>query len=750
MKPTRLLLLTLTILLLFGTQLAAITAQPPIAQYALRVPADQTADWQRLGIAPEKVLDYGSFQWVILNPDDLPALDAAQISAPILTNAYELQLGGLSFDPLFSAPIIEDLPQTENLSAQKDLRLVQFVGPIRVSWLDELQSHQLQIVQYIHPFTYVVWGTRANLEIASQASFVRWQGDFAPQYRLLPHYRNLPEATLATNLLLYRGADTPGLMLAIQRMGGELLSSGVMDQTFEIAQFNLSGSTLAQVAQLPGVYSVQPVRTDGGLRGEMSSQVNAGNYDTNNLAFVGYQDWLAELGLSGAGVIVADVDSGVDHDHPDLINNMLPCSGSSCAGSTQSAHGTHTAGIIAADGASGIVDTRGFLRGLGVAPGANLIEQLYSPTFSLENGMLTLIQQSFANGALLSSNSWGPAATPQGYDADTRQVDVGVRDADPLTPGNQSFSYMLSIMNGNGGTSSQGSPDEAKNIITVGSTKMQMSSGSQYLDINNLSYNSAHGPALDGRIIPHIVAPGCYVDSTTINSYGMMCGTSMSSPQLSGTAALFIEYYRNHFGVDPSPALIKAAILPVAHDLAGFQDADGVVMGHRFNSQQGWGRLNLSAVLDPLGDVFYYDAPQIFDTTGEQWQTTLNLADVGTSVRIMLVWTDAPGHGLGGTTPAWNNDLDLTVSAGGVTYYGNNFDPLTGWSQPGMVSDPANNTEGVMLETAPGGWVTVTVTAANINSDGVPDFGDDTDQDFALVIYTGQYIQYYPIAFSAK
>ena len=59
----------------------------------------------------------------------------------------------------------------------------------------------------------------------------------------------------------------------------------------------------------------------------------------------------------------------------------------------------------------------GFLRGLGMAPGANLIEQLYSPTFTQAGGMLTLMTESYRNHAIVSGNSWGPAATPQGYQA---------------------------------------------------------------------------------------------------------------------------------------------------------------------------------------------------------------------------------------------------------------------------------------------------------------------------------------------
>ena len=50
----------------------------------------------------------------------------------------------------------------------------------------------------------------------------------------------------------------------------------------------------------------------------------------------------------------------------------------------------------------------------------------------------------------------------------------------------------------------------------------------------------------------------------------------------------------------------------------------------------------------------------------------------------------------------------------------------------GGSADTLNNAEGVFLEFPPAN-VTLRVLASNINSDGVPNFNDETDQDFALV-----------------
>ena len=247
---------------------------------------------------------------------------------------------------------------------------MQFDGPIPSDAKKTMRAGGIEPIQYIYPNTYIVWGRVADRTGLSGKPSIRWTGDFAPAYRVQPQWRELQGDALDVKILIYRGADTP--TRSSRRSPAWVASSTtrlVVNDRLEVAGFKLPGDRMQAAASIPGVYSIQLQATDGGSRAELSAQINAGNVDGSNLAFPGYQAWLTGLGLSGSGVIVANVDEGVDEGHPDLSARMVPCVGDSCSVVPNSLHGTHTAGIIAGDGSSAVVDANGFLRGLGIAPG---------------------------------------------------------------------------------------------------------------------------------------------------------------------------------------------------------------------------------------------------------------------------------------------------------------------------------------------------------------------------------------------
>lgn len=677
----------------------------------------------------ERAIDYGAFFWAPVADPARAMLGAGSLQYELRDRAFELELGGTRFDPLIDGLPASSMAADQPITDGPDWRLVQFRGPIRAAWLAGLRAQGVEPVQYIHPHTYVVWSNTTAMQAVSRLAAVRWHGAFPPEFRFPPIFHRQGSETIEVTLMFRSGMDAT--LSAAARAGAEVIDSGALDRQFDVATVRTRADRLAELARIPGVYSVQPVPTDGGTRSEMSVQINHENVDGSGAALPGYLDFLDNLGLDGTGVTLAVVDNGTQVDHPDIADRMLPCSAPSCGNGTQTdGHGTHVAGIMVADGASGSENADGFLRGLGMAPGAGLVEQRNNSVGT--PWLLNLMRDSVRNGASISNNSWGPSGTPQGYDNHTRQVDVGVRDADTDEPGDQPLTYVLAFMNGFGGTGSQGSPDEAKNVFTIGSAWAQSDSDTQDMRNDEISVNSAHGPALDGRFIPHMIANSRFTDSTLGGSgYGLQGGTSQAAPHVAGAAALFTEHYRNVWKSEPSPALIKAAFLAQTRDLEGSNDADDNPIGARPTSTQGWGRMHLGPLLSPTLPVFYLDQSHVFTDTGQTWQRTFHAADPEEPMKLMLVWTDAPGHGLGGSTPAWNNDLDLRVTAGTDLYLGNVFD--SGWSATGGSADGRNNTEGTYLQPAQHqGSITVEILAADINSNALPNAGENNSQDFAL------------------
>jgi PKD repeat protein len=459
-------------------------------------------------------------------------------------------------------------------------------------------------------------------------------------------------------------------------------------------------------------------------------------------------------------------------------------------------HGTLNTHIIAGynDLTNGFphTDSAGFHYGLGVCPfvkvGSSVIFDPDNFTFP---DYTALQSEAYQDGARVSNNSWG-ANVSGVYDIDAQQYDALVRDAQPdgaafSAPGNQEMVIVFAAGNAGSNPQTVGSPGTAKNVITVGASEnvASLSTGNGGNDpggsdgcgltdasadnSNDIVGFSSRGPCADGRKKPELVAPGthisggvaqdspppspggtglaipCFVGSGICalqghgnpndpdnffplgqQFYTTSSGTSHSTPGVVGACALLRQSFINHSLAPPSPALTKAFLMNSARYLNGVSADDSL-----WSNNQGMGAVNLTFALDGVPRILRDEvSADKLTATGQRRIFTGLVSDPSKPFRVTLAWTDAPGSTSGN---AYNNDLDLTVTIGGNTYKGNVFNGT--FSVPGGSADSQNNTESVFLPAGVCGSFVVTVTAANINSDGVPNEEPSLDQDFALVIY---------------
>ena len=716
----------------------------------VRLPVGELTRFAALGLAPRLNLDYGSFRWLELSAADFARLSASGIAFTEEREAGQVRVWNYHFDPLNEGE--PNLPKELRTSAEtfgsEGFRLIQLRGPARDEWLNQLRASGLTILQYYPHHTFLVWATAGQSETVKRFDFVRWQGYFHSAYRLSPTLAVARGQIENVAVTYYNDGNLKGSLDAIQSLGGKFLQhfAAQPDGRFYTAIITLNATALNALSNLRTVWSIEYSAPRPAFDDENGAQIIAGNI-SGGLPFPGYYDFLAEKGVDGSGVTWADVDTGLNSTHPDLTGRavaFVSYTGAGQANQDPDGHGSHTAGAIMGDGKFGtaITDPSGFYWGTGAAPEANLVVQnaLMGTSWPPAGGWQILSRDSVVNGAIGSSNSWYTGASgSQGYSIHARTHDLMVRDANWDTS-TIAEPIIMVFSAGNGGPSpiTITEPKEAKNLITVAAAHNYPRSGGS---VNDMAYYSSRGPSQDGRLLPNVAAPGDQTSSLNGTGtakcgsavpgsgsayYNFCSGTSMAAPFVAGSAALIADWWQQEGWGTPSPALVKAMLINGASDMVGGSGIPGTLP----NNTEGWGRVNLDNVIRNGVSMIYRDQLDILSDSGNSWTMALGVPDLTKPFKVSLVWADAPGAA--GANPALVNNLDLTVTNGGITYLGNVFS--NGWSVPGGSADALNNIENVFVQT-PAADALITISAVNIAGDGIPYNSDLTDQDFALVCY---------------
>lgn len=636
-------------------------------------------------------------------------------------------------------------PGTTQLPGQtaSGLFLIQFRDPLQTAWRADLSARRVELLNYVPENSFVARLDGADVAQLRALPFVRYVGAYKPEHKLHVGLRAASQARpqelhAVTVILASRAAlaDTAAVRAQFRAM-----SQQARHRFGDVWRGTVPGHRVSALADSPAVLWVEPGPRFK-LNDETSSRIVGGDGS-------GHMTFTQELGFDGAGVRVAVADSGLhtgttNDMHPDLFGRVaaLFFYGNLLDASDEHSHGTHVTGIIAGNGIIGEIDEFEALYGLGVAPGATIVAQRLfdgAGNYEAPPSFEVLTHDAVRAGADIGSNSWGDD-TQGRYDVSAAEFDALVRDADIETFGDQQYVLEFSAGNAGPGVQTIGSPAVAKNVIATGASQNNRFDFIIYAEGEDAMADfSSRGPAEDGRIKPDVVAPGTWIASLRSAyaddnnawadispNYLYQGGTSQAGPQVSGAAAVFIQYYRETYASgSPSPALVKAALLNSAVDMD-----NELGTGPTPNMDEGWGRVDLTEIIGSDRAHEFIDQTNLL-FTGQAFERHVIISSTNAPLKITMAYTDFPGFPA--VLPALVNDLDLEVIApDGRVYRGNQFEH--GESVPDAPGrDNVNNVEGVHIATPQAGDYLVRVIARNVPQDARTDT-PAPDQDFALVV----------------
>jgi serine protease AprX len=265
-------------------------------------------------------------------------------------------------------------------------------------------------------------------------------------------------------------------------------------------------------------------------------------------------------GLTGKGVGVAVIDSGITGDHPDFKNadgtsrvtNVVVNSGAVLPGDPIG-HGTHVAGIIAGNSNNRPAGDQDKGAYMGVAPEADIIalktaDDLGNSTVLDVINALQFVVDYRTDLNIQVVNLSISSDTPGSYKDDP--LDAAVEFA-----WHAGVVVVAAVGNrGNAADAAQYAPGNDPFVISVGAADEQ---GTANPADDTLADFSSRGVTQDGFSKPDVVAPGAHITAplAPLGAFSIMCpncitpdlqyftmgGTSMAAPVVSGAAALLLQ-----------------------------------------------------------------------------------------------------------------------------------------------------------------------------------------------------------------
>jgi len=403
-----------------------------------------------------------------------------------------------------------------------------------------------------------------------------------------------------------------------------------------------------------------------------------------NIQRIGAESVWEALDIDGTGIVVANIDTGVDWQHPAVRSRYRGYDPKGfhqhrgnwfCATNEGylypgdgHGHGTHTMGLMVG---------REDESHIGVSPGAQWIavkafdNQGYTYDSWLHSGFQWLLapEGDVTLAPAVVNNSWGSDAA-----ADTTfQSDVQVLRAAGILP-------VFSAGNNGPARGTIGSPASFPQALAVGATDSD----------DRIASFSSRGPSPWAEVKPELVAPGVDIRSSMPGGgYRLSDGTSMAAPHVAGVAALLLEA-RPSLTISETEHILTSSARPLGEPMP--------------NNDYGWG------LVDAYGAVAsVIDAATI---SGTVRQAAGGLPLVGATVRCAALGEERRAE----ATTDDQGRYALVLSAGTYTLSASAFGHYPQISPRLVLTGGQELVQEFALELKPVGALTGRVTEAGVGS----------------------------------